>query len=69
MLKFASMKFEFKKFHSVFTNVRFRSWSSKPLSVNAALVDKDGGLVIERLQNLDSTPVAVARRFVLGKDT
>jgi len=22
----------------VFTNVRFRSWSSKPLSVNAALV-------------------------------
>jgi len=22
---------------SVFTNVRFRSWSSKPLSVNAAL--------------------------------
>jgi len=24
---------------AVFSNVRFRSWSSKPLSVNAALVE------------------------------
>jgi len=27
----------FKIWKSVFTNVRFRYWSSKPLSVNAAL--------------------------------
>jgi len=26
-----------KSWKAVFTNVRFRSWSSKPLSVNAAL--------------------------------
>jgi len=30
------MKFELKTWKSVFINVRFRSWSSKPLSVNAA---------------------------------
>jgi len=31
----------FKTWKAVFTNVRFRSWSSKPLSVNAAL-DRKG---------------------------
>jgi len=37
LLKIAGMKFEFKTWKSVFTNVRFRFWSSKPLSVNASL--------------------------------
>jgi len=49
----------FKTWKSDFTNVRFRSWSSKPLSVNAALVcfillppyppvtKKDGGFLSE----------------------
>jgi len=32
-------------------------------------VGRGAGLVIERLQNFDSTPDAVAHRFVLGKDT
>jgi len=36
-LKIAVMKFEFYNLENVFTNVRFRSWLSKPLSVNAAL--------------------------------
>jgi len=40
LLKIADMKFEFQNLKSVFTNVRFRSWSSKPLSVNATLVIK-----------------------------
>jgi len=31
-------------------------------------VGRGAGLVIERLRNLDSTPDAVARRCVLGKD-
>jgi len=37
LLKIAGMKFG-KTWKLVFTNVRFRSWSSKLLSVNAALV-------------------------------
>jgi len=32
------MKFELQTWKSVFTNVRYRSWSSKPFSINAALV-------------------------------
>jgi len=34
-----------------------------------APVGRDAGLVIKRLRNLSSTPDAVARRCVLGKDT
>jgi len=40
LLHTASMKFEFKIWKFVFTNVRFRSWLSKALSVNAALDEK-----------------------------
>jgi len=39
LLKIAARKFEFKTWKSVFTNVRFRSWLSKPLSVTAALIN------------------------------
>jgi len=35
----------------------------------ACSVGRGAGLVIERLQNLGSTPDAVAHRCVLGKDT
>jgi len=31
----------FKTWKAIFTNVRFRSWSSKPLSVNAALTSEE----------------------------
>jgi len=36
LLHTATKKFNFKTWKAVLTNVRFRSWSSKPLSVNAA---------------------------------
>jgi len=34
----SNMKFEFQNLKSRFRKIRFRSWSSKPLSVNAAIV-------------------------------
>jgi len=37
LLHTASKKFEFLNLESCFYNVKFRSWSSKPLSINAAL--------------------------------
>jgi len=36
LLNTADMKFEFENLEIRFTNVTFRFWSSKPLSVNAA---------------------------------
>jgi len=39
-LKLQAWNLSFKTWKSVFTNVRFRSWLSKPLCVNAALFNE-----------------------------
>jgi len=48
LLHTASKKLDFKTWKAVFTNVRFRFSSSKPLSVNAALILTDDAVSLYR---------------------
>jgi len=55
--------------HSLHLTVQRSLFSVSRWRQRGLVIGRGAGLVIERLRNLGSTPDAVSRRCVLGKDT